>query len=161
MLLWGPDSLLLRPVPQIPEKMDKQFNPLEKRIFYDSFVRGREHPSTHSTNSFLFISSSIRSQPGGCSYRTLLANPIHVGASFACDWRQQSGIVESWSNFPLFQPWALSPEPLTLCAMRFASLTKNISPIPFGLIRRHKARQSDTLDIGARSAYKYSGRVSP
>ena len=55
-----------------------------------SFVRGREHPSTHSTNSFLFISSSIRSQPGGCSYRTLLINTIHVGASFACDWKQQS-----------------------------------------------------------------------
>ena len=31
-------GLLLSPVPKIPEKMDKQFNPLEKRIFYDSFV---------------------------------------------------------------------------------------------------------------------------
>jgi hypothetical protein len=55
MLLWGPDSLLLRPVPQIPEKMDKQFNPLEKRIFYDSFVRSRQRASFDPFDKLVFI----------------------------------------------------------------------------------------------------------
>ena len=38
ILLWGQHCLPYSPVLEIPEKMDKQFNPLEKRIFNDSFI---------------------------------------------------------------------------------------------------------------------------